>query len=139
MNTKGYRGAIQKTATVKTNDPDKPQFVLRIKGMVKAHIFISSRYIFLRGSEGQSVTRAAEIRAESDKPLELTPADFNLEGKLEYTIEEVEKGRRYKLQFKSIPGPGQSYSGTLKLKTNYPEKPEITFIIRGIFKKQAKK
>ncbi|MEE9421295.1 MAG: OS_HP3 family (seleno)protein, partial [Desulfatiglandaceae bacterium] len=32
---------------------------------------------------------------------------------------------------KSIPGPPQTYTGFLKIKTNYPEKPEITVRIRG--------
>jgi hypothetical protein len=48
-------------------------------------------------------------------------------------VEEIEKGRRFKIRFISIPGPPQTYHGFLNLKTNYPEKPEINIRIRGRF------
>lgn len=135
VETKGYQGYINKSARVATNDPGKKQFVLRIKAFVKVPVYVSARYIRLYGKEGQEVTKVAEIRAELDKPLELSPADFTLSGKLKYTIEEIDKGRKYNIRFASIPGAADSYSGSLKLKTNYPEKPEIIFVISGRFDK----
>ena len=36
-----------------------------------------------------------------------------------------------------IPGPPQTYRGFLKIKTNYPEKPEITILIKGRFLKKT--
>lgn len=80
-----------------------------------------------------------EIKAGLDKPLALTPEEFNLEGKLTYRIEEIEKGRRFKIHFTSIPGPSQRFNGFLNLKTNYPEKPIINIRIRGRFLKEKKK
>jgi len=55
-----------------------------------------------------------------------------------YRIEEVEPGRLFKVHFTSIPGPAETYRGVLKLKTNYPEKPEIIIPIRARFRKGAK-
>lgn len=80
-----------------------------------------------------------EIKAGLDKPLALTPEEFNLEGKLTYRIEEIEKGRRFKIHFTSIPGSSQSFHGFLNLKTNYPEKPIINIRIRGRFLKDKKR
>lgn len=79
-----------------------------------------------------------EIRAGLDRPLTLTPSEFNLEEKLTYTVEEIEKGRKFRIRFTSIPGPPQTYHGFLNLKTNYPEKPEINIRIRGRFVKVKK-
>ena len=111
---------------------------LGVKAFVKVPIYVSHRFINLWGTEDQSLNRVVEIKAGLDKPLTLTPSQFDLEGKLSYTIEEIEKGRRFKISFTSIPGPPQTYRGFLKLKTNYPEKPEITIKIRGRFVKMKK-
>ena len=131
VRTKGYEGAKRWSAVVYTNDPIMKTVNLRVKALVKVPIHISPRYVNLYGKEGQSVTRVIEIRAGLNKPLTLTPSQFNLEGKLTYVLEEIEKGRRFKIRFTVIPGPPQTYHGFLKLKTNYPEKPVISIRIRG--------
>ena len=111
---------------------------LEVKAFVKVPIYLSSRYVNLWGKEGQSATRVIEIRAGLDKLLTLEPGQFNLEGKVKYTIEEIKKGRRFKVHFTNIAGPSQTYRGFLKLKTNYPENPVISLMIRGRFLKIKK-
>lgn len=87
--------------------------------------------------EGQSTTRVVDVRAELDRPLELTPTKFNLAEKLTYTIEEIEKGRHFQIRFTTLPGPPQTYRGYLKLKTNYPETPKITIRVSGLIKEKS--
>jgi hypothetical protein len=82
--------------------------------------------------EGQRITRVVDVRAELDRPLELTLIRFNLAEKLTYTIEEIEEGRHFRIRFTAIPSPPQTYRGYLKLKTNYPETPKITIRISGV-------
>lgn len=138
IRTKGYEGAHQWNAKVNTNDPRMNVVTLRVKAFVKALIYLSPRYVNLRGTEGQSITGVIEIRAGLDKPLTLEPGQFDLEGKVKYTIEEIEKGRKFKVRFTNISGSPQPYRGFLKLKTNYPEKPEVTIWIKGWFVKMKK-
>ncbi|MFO7986843.1 MAG: hypothetical protein R6U38_13365 [Desulfatiglandaceae bacterium] len=138
VRTKGYQGTIHKSARVKTNDPNRKQFLLRIKGTVQVAVHVSPRHIQLRGKIDEPVTKVAEVRTELEKPLELTPHRFTLEGKVTYSIEEVEKGKRYRARFTSIPGDAAHYRGLLRLKTNYPEKPEITIFITGRFRGPTK-
>jgi hypothetical protein len=137
VRTSGYQGAIQKSARVYTNDPDRNVVRLLLKGVVKAPIRLSPRHVRLYGKEDQILTRMIEVTAELDKPLELTPSHFNLREKLTYTIEEIEKGRRFQIHFKSMPSHPQAYRGFLKLKTNYPEKPEVTIWIRVQIRKKG--
>ena len=73
------------------------------------------------------MSRVVLIRGQLDEPLELTPIEFSLEGKVNYRVEELEQGRRFKIHFTNIPGPQKSYQGFLKLKTNYIETPEIPY------------
>ncbi len=131
VRTKGYQGKVTKSAKVFHNDPKSGVVVLKITARVKVPIYLSSRYVQLFGRENESVTREVEVKAELDKPLKLTPIQFNLADKLSYAIEEIEKDKKFRIRFKSIPGPPQTYAGFLKLKTNYPEKPEIVVRIRG--------
>ena len=138
VDTKGYQGEVHKRAKVYTNDPRKKIEVLTIQAVVKAAISLSPRTVHLKGPMGQKVTKTVEIRAERDKPLNLEPTHFDLSKQVNYSIEEVEAGKLFRVHFTNIPGPNSAYQGLLKLKTNYPEKPEITIRIKGRFRKVSK-
>ncbi len=129
--TRGYNGTFRKKARVFTNDPVKPVAVLELKAQIKSIISVSSSQVYLYLKAGQSIKRSVEIRTGLERPLKLTPKQFNLSGNLAYAIKEIEKGRRFRINLTTIPGASKSYSGHLKLATNYPEKPEITIRIYG--------
>jgi hypothetical protein len=131
VSTEGFQGPIDKSAVVTSNDPVNRQITLRVRAVVKVPILLTPKYVYLSGSAEQAVTRVVEIKAELDKPLEITPGEFNLEQKVSFKVEEIEKGRKYHVRFESIPGSPQTYQGFLKIKTNYAEKPEMTIWIRG--------
>jgi len=135
VNTSDYQGEIRKRARVYTNDPRNSVEVLSIKAFVKVPIYLSPKYVYLRGLAGRKITKTVRIRVEGNNPLKLEPIHFDLSKKVTYRIEEIEAGRIFKVHFTSIPGPAGIYRGVLKLKTNYPEKPEITIRIIGKFKK----
>ena len=135
IKTRGYQGEIRKRAKVYTSDPRNSVVVLSVKAFVKVPIYLSPRYVYLRGSAGQEITKTVRVRAEEDKPLKLEPRRFDLSKKLTYRIEEVKAGRMVKIHFTSIPGTAGTYRGVLRLKTNYPEKPEISIPITGRFQK----
>ena len=97
-------------------------------------IYLSPRYVYLRGPAGQKVTRTVDVRAEERRPLKLEESNFELGNKITYTIEEVEPGRLFRIHFATIPGPPENYRGVLTLKTNYPERPQITIPITARFK-----
>lgn len=113
--------------------------VLGIKATVHAIIAVNPRYVRLYGRDDGSITKSIEIRAGLDKPLTLEPADFDLEGKVAYKIEEIDKGRAFRISFTSSPGISGKYRGFLDLKTNYEEKPNVRISIRGQFQKEETK
>jgi hypothetical protein len=137
VDTKGYQGNIRKSARVKTNDPEKPTMLLVVKATVKVPINVSSRYIQLYRKGDGAVEKTIKIMAELDKPLNLSVIEFTLKDKLKYAIETVQKSKEYLIRFTSIPGIKENFRGTLKIKTNYPEKPEIKIVIHGRFKPAA--
>ena len=133
VNTKGYDGWISKRAQVRTNDPRRRILKLTLKAFVKVAIQLSPRYVYLKGEPGQTVTKAVEISARLDKPLQLETGRFTLNSQVNYQIEELDKGKRYRVHFTNVPGPPGSFRGLLELMTNYPERPRIRIPIRGRF------
>jgi len=134
VDTRGYQGKVTKNARVYTNDPKNPVTNLNLEVFVKIPILVSARYVRLEGLPGEKDTKAIEIKAQKEKALTLEPASFNLEAKATYRIEEIAPGKEYRVSFTNISELEETYLGFLRLKTNYPEKPEITIRIRGRFR-----
>lgn len=133
INTKGYDGKIRKSAKVYTNDPKAPQAVLILDALVRTPIVVSDRVVLLRGTTREAVSRTVDIRGKLDKPLKLEPMDYTLDKKVTFSIEELTKEKHYRVTFTSIPNAGNYYQGLLRLKTSYPEKPEVMIHVRGRF------
>jgi hypothetical protein len=137
INTKGYEGEIRKSARVYTNDPRRRIEVLTVKALVTGAISLTPRSVYLSGEVGRDIAKTVTVTAEEDKPLKLEPSGFNLSGKVEYRIEEVDAGREFRVHFTGISNDVGIYRGFLKLKTNYPERPEITIWIKAKFLKSG--
>jgi len=88
------------------------------------------------GRNDVSVTKEIEIGAGIDRTLIITPQLFTLPGKVTWSLQEIQKGEKFRIRLKSIPGGSEDYRGFLTLKTNFPEKPELTIWIIGRFTKQ---
>jgi len=137
INTRGYEGEIRKRARVYTNDPRRTIEVLTVKALVRGPISLTPKSVYLTGEVGGDITKTVRVSAEEDKPLKLEPSGFNLSGKVRYRIEEVEAGREFRVHFTGISNAVGIYRGFLKLKTNYPERPEITIWIKAKFLKSG--
>jgi hypothetical protein len=133
VDTSGYQGNVRKTARVYSNDPSNRLETITLSAYVKVPILVSSKLVYLHGKAAEAVEKTVQVTGELDKPLKIEPLEFNLTNKLAYKIEAVKPGKLYQVRFTSIPNTGDSFQGILKLKTNYPEKPEITIYIRGRF------
>lgn len=134
IKTTGYRGQLSRGAKIYSNDPNRAMETVRVTFSVKILIDVMPRYVYLRGMAGQVLTRVVTIRTEVDRPLTLTTSRFDLEKKVKYTIEEVQKGKLFRIHISNIPGTPLSYRGVLELRTNYPEKPIIRIPISATFK-----
>jgi len=132
-----FMGAL----TLKTSYADMPEVQMRIRGVIgipgphqrpSTPISLSRRFVHLVGGAGQPASQSVEIKAESSAPLTLTVAEYSLEGKVDYRIEEVEAGRLFRVHFTSRPGVEDAYRGYLKLKTSYAAMPEIVLQVLGL-------
>jgi len=102
------------------------QFNLIVKANVKPLITVSPSHAVIYFRDNEIITREVEIRAELPRPLTLTPMPFRLGETVSYRIDEIEKGKGFRVTFRNVPGQMGNFRGVLKLQTNYPEKPEVT-------------
>lgn len=133
VDTSGYTGKVRKSAKIYINNPKDKFHYISIEALIKPAITVSPESVHLDGKAGEVVVKSVEIRAEKKNALRLEPLAFDLEQKVTYTVEEIQRGRLYRVHFTNRPGPAEIYRGFLKLKTNYPEKPELSIRIRGKF------
>jgi len=133
IDTKGFQGPERWVAKIFSNDPKWKEAVLDLRANVKPVITIKGAPVFLGGKKNAPVTGEVEIRTELDKPLILTPEQFTLSGKVTYSLAEIEKGKRYRVSFQNVTRKRENYRGSLKLKTNFAEKPDVTIWIIGRF------
>jgi hypothetical protein len=89
--------------------------------------------VLLQGTTHEAITGTVDIKGELDKPLKLEPVGYTLDRKVKFNIEEISRGKQYRVTFTSIPNVGNYYQGILKLRTSYPEKPELVIFVRGKF------
>jgi hypothetical protein len=136
MDTMGFKGKIKKSTRVFTNDPNKKMIVLHMEAFIRVPIQISKEYVVFKGAAGEILSKSIDIKAMEETPLKLDVTEFTLHEKVTYDIQEIEKGRVFRLSFWNEELKVGMFSGHLKLGTNYPEKPEILIKIRGRFTKQ---
>lgn len=133
IDTKGFDGPERWVVKVSSNDPKWKEAVLDLRANVKAVIILTGSMVLFSGNKNTTITREIGISTGLDKPLILTPEQFTLSGKVTYTLSEIEKGKRYRVNFQNVPGKHRNYRGFLKLKTNFDEKPDVTLWIVGRF------
>ena len=136
VDTKGFEGKQRWGIKVLTNDPKWKEAVLDIRANIKPILILSGKAVQFTGRNDVSVTKDIEIGAGIDRDLIITPQLFTLPGKVTWSLQEIEKGKKFRIRLKTIPGGSEDYRGFLTLKTNFPEKPEITIWIIGRFTKQ---
>jgi hypothetical protein len=131
----GHVGGIEKTARVYCNDPQSNIEVLTLKANIRQSVQASPTALMFQGQEGVVQTLSVDIISSEDKPLDIKPASFNLKEKVTYRIEEVQKGKLFRIYFTNVPDSAGSFNGFLQLTTNYDDTPEIRISLNGVFQK----
>jgi len=125
---------VNKSARVYTNDTPRGIQQISVRANIKVPIQISPKYLYFAGFSDTRLTKQVTITSKEEEPLRIEAASFDLEGKLTYDIKEVQAGREFLVIVTTVPEVSGTYLGSLKLKTNYTKKPELTINIRGRIK-----
>jgi hypothetical protein len=131
VRTKGFQGNMHKTARVFSNDPERPQITIGLKGEIWVPIHVAPRYVRLRGMQDEVIETVVRVQGQKKEPLMTKLASVSIPDRVEVKLQETEKGRTYQLKVKNKVKGEARYRGELRLTTNYPEKPEIVIQITG--------
>jgi hypothetical protein len=110
---------------------------ITIKANVRLSIQVSPKNIKLIGYDRTVITKSVIIAANMEKSLEIKPTQFNLSERVTYEIEIMKPGRIFKVNFNYTPLEGDNLRGVLIIKTNYPEKPNISIPVSARFQRKT--
>jgi hypothetical protein len=132
---KVQKGRKRDRIRVYTNDPANSREILTITAFVRPIINVEpdKSVYYMVGKPGETKSTVINISGREGRPLILKEKFFDLTGIVDYQVETVEENRIYNVSIQNIPNTNDNFRGHLKFKTNYPEKPEIKFCIRGRF------
>ena len=128
-----YQGDVAKTATIESNDPDKPLQVLKLMGFVTAIVTMKpSANVSFSGPAGRLSESVVDLEATTT-PFHIKGAETNLAESVNYTIQTVADGTSYRLKIANKARKG-SYSGFIRLKTDLPKTPYLLVRVMGVIK-----
>ncbi len=135
-------GPYAQTATITTNDPERPAVHLRIHGEMTAKVrLFPEELVYSSITAGQSATASARMYSYMSKPLVITGAEVDMPESFDVAYsplpaEEVSKEKYakcgYLITVTAKPGlPLGPFRGTIRLKTDASDLPEVTMPVKG--------
>jgi hypothetical protein len=131
VRTKSYRGRIEKTAQVFTNDPETPETVLSIRGNLWVPIYMSTERVRLKGKVGENIRNSIQVRGQKEIPLKLKEVSVNVPDKVDVKIHKQAEEQNYLVAFRNKLDTEGHYIGYATITTNYPDQPKIQIQILG--------
>jgi hypothetical protein len=131
LKTKGYQGNVHKSARVTTNDPERGQITIGMKGKIWVAITMDPRYANLVGVLGDPIETVVNLRAQKEAPLKIDMTSISIPEKIAVEVVQVEKDQSYQVKIINKVEVQTAYNGEVKLSTNYAEKPEVLIRVRG--------
>jgi len=139
VNTDGYgERKLHKTITVFTNDPQTPEYNLKISGKVKKFVTIKPRVVRFEGKSDKIQKAIVTIIPEKNYPFVINKSKAFDGECFQYTIEPWEDGikKGYKLVIVNQKNNPGVYRDAIILKTDSPIQPEIRIYILASLKEE---
>ncbi len=124
---------MTKQIRIQTNDPQKQNLTLVVKGFVKKFATIHPRTVRLNGSIDDTISQVITIVPEKEYPFQITDITARYGNDIKFDLEENQKNGQdeYQLQVTNIRQEAGRYSDTIVLKTDHPSKPELQIRVFG--------
>ena len=144
--SKLYVGPFRQTATIRTNDPDRPEVTLRVAGRFKGPVGVVPSMLRLsRVAEGRPASAEVRVYNYLDEPLEivgyecadpLTAEHFGVTWEripAEQARKETQARGGYLLRITIRPGmPRGAFRQRIVLKTNVESVPTVELPVEGV-------
>ena len=133
IDTSTVQGEFEKKAVIWSDDLPRRSVALYLRGEVKSRISLEpGGYVSLFGFRGQVPEESLEIINNQEKPLKIESIEDDLPGRIQWRLEEIERGYLYRVTVEDISRSAGDYTGHLIIKTDNPHKPALVVIINGL-------
>jgi hypothetical protein len=132
VDTEKILGEFEKKATIWSNDPDRKSIVVEMTGEVRPYISLEpGGYVSLWGAQGEVPKANLDIinNSEAFLKIEAIQPDSDLKDRVKWRLETVKPGLAYRLEIEDVSDGSGGYTGHLVIRTNHPEKPELSVIV----------
>lgn len=125
--SKIHTGRFNKSWSVVTNDPDNRRLSLKLAGTVK-QVFGMSGSLMMSGFQDESIEGELILDNKLETPIHITDwkwekrsKDSGIDNNVGVRLEEIEKGRKYRVvAWKKPYAEPEMYRGEILLKTDFP-------------------
>jgi hypothetical protein len=104
IDTRGFKGKIEKHATITTNDPQNPKIVLRFGGEARPFATVSPLYPVLRSIVGgEPATTTVTVKPASELPIESLKC-VSKSSRINVQVERIDKTGSYRVRLETVRG-----------------------------------
>ena len=124
---------MKKTASVYTNDKNRPRMDLAISGQVEKFVTIRPKHINLRGYTGDSIKALVSIIPEKKYPFKILKISAKDGKNIKFQVDEVESSANgvYALKVENLKPDSGRYYDTIFLETDSKIRPKISVRVYG--------
>ena len=134
-------GQFNKSASVETNDPERPHLTIAVSGSEIAYVnVVPEGTVYLHGRYGEAIEKDMTISTnEKDIDFKITGVTSNIDDKITYKVENGKKPGEYTLKvFKNPKLPTLSTYGSIVVHTNSKKSPDTTLQVHVMTKGSIK-
>jgi len=131
VRTKRIAGSVNKRVTVFSNDPNKSQIVLAVRGKIEHYVILKPRAVNFWGAPDRKLVRKVEIFPGKEVNLQIKKISSTIPNDIKYKLDVGEKEGEYLLTIENIRTTPGRYYGKIIMETNLQEKPKLTLKVYG--------
>ncbi len=124
---------MSKTARVITNDPEKSEIRLEIRGRVEKFATIDPRRAALKGAVGEEISRTVTIIPETEDPFKILKVTALRGNNIRYELRETEESGRpvYNLTITNTRAEPGRYFDRVSLITDKSDQEPLSIVVTG--------
>ena len=124
---------MKKTASVYTNDKNRPRMDLVISGQVEKFVTIRPKHVNLRGNAGDSIKALVSIIPEKKYPFKILKTSAKDGKNIKYQLDEVVPSNHgaYELRIVNLKQDTGRYFDTILLETDSKIRPQLSVRVYG--------
>ena len=124
---------MKKTASIYTNDKNRPRMDLVISGQVDKFVTIQPKHINLRGYTGDTLEASVSLIPEKKYPFKILNARAKDGKNIKFELDEVELSANgaYELKVENLKQDTGRYFDTIFLETDSKIRPQLSVRVYG--------